>query len=269
MKYSVLTSFSERGYRMYGKRFLETFDKFWPEEVELYVYHEGDPGVPLKNHVKHSFNLLNIKECADFIDEFGSVDLFCGKKVDEPLRWQAKDINKRYNYKFDAVKFCRKVFAIRDAVYEIAEGKMFWVDADVLTFNHVSLELLDDVLPDNFDISYLNRPRGHSECGFVGYNLQRKRSRTVVECMYDKYVSNQVFDLSEWHDSFVFDHCVRKNVGNVRAYHIPSTQKGHVFVNSPLGEYMDHLKGDRKITGKSYACDLKVPRKNTYWENVS
>ena len=33
--------------------------------------------------------------------------------------------------------------------------------------------------------------------------------------------------------------------------------KKHPFVNSPLGEFLDHLKGDRKELGHSRASDFK------------
>ena len=38
----------------------------------------------------------------------------------------------------------------------------------------------------------------------------------------------------------------------------------HVFINSPLGTVMDHLKGPRKETGKSNSSDLYGNRKSSY-----
>ena len=43
----------------------------------------------------------------------------------------------------------------------------------------------------------------------------------------------------------------------------------HVFVNSQLGQYMDHMKGDRKAKGSSTKKDLKGNITNVdYWKNV-
>ena len=39
----------------------------------------------------------------------------------------------------------------------------------------------------------------------------------------------------------------------------------HPFVNSELGDYMDHLKGDRKDIQSSVA-DMKVKRKDDHWK---
>jgi len=35
-----------------------------------------------------------------------------------------------------------------------------------------------------------------------------------------------------------------------------------------LGAYFDHLKGDRKTSGKSYRVDLAVHRKELYWAGI-
>ena len=42
MSVAVVTSFSPSGYDLYGKRMLDTFEKFWPHDVKLYVYYEGN-----------------------------------------------------------------------------------------------------------------------------------------------------------------------------------------------------------------------------------
>ena len=44
-----------------------------------------------------------------------------------------------------------------------------------------------------------------------------------------------------------------------------STGEGHPLINSQWGAYLDHLKGDRKTTGKSLQRDLKVQRTESYW----
>jgi hypothetical protein len=43
----------------------------------------------------------------------------------------------------------------------------------------------------------------------------------------------------------------------------------HVFVNSELGKYIDHMKGDRKLKGSSSKKDLKTDITNVdYWKKV-
>ena len=40
---------------------------------------------------------------------------------------------------------------------------------------------------------------------------------------------------------------------------------GHPFINSVLGDYMDHLKGNRKEVGYSRTKELSVKRNGEYW----
>ena len=42
----------------------------------------------------------------------------------------------------------------------------------------------------------------------------------------------------------------------------------HVFINSVLGAYIDHMKGKRKVKGKSSKSDLRGDRNESYWQNV-
>jgi hypothetical protein len=42
---------------------------------------------------------------------------------------------------------------------------------------------------------------------------------------------------------------------------------GHPLINTVLGTWIDHMKGDRKNTGKSLAKDLMVHRKESYWNS--
>ena len=42
----------------------------------------------------------------------------------------------------------------------------------------------------------------------------------------------------------------------------------HIFVNSDLGQYIDHMKGKRKIKGRSSKSDLRANRKEHYWQNL-
>ena len=41
---------------------------------------------------------------------------------------------------------------------------------------------------------------------------------------------------------------------------------GHPLINGVLGTWLDHLKGDRKQTGKSNQRDLMVKRGEKYWK---
>ena len=89
------------------------------------------------------------------------------------------------------------------------------------------------------------------------------------------YFTAKIFELLEWHDSYVFWHLTKeyRQKKNVKVHSIGYSQgvKGHhVFVNSELGQYIDHFKGNRKDARSSKAEDIrKTPEmKNIdYWKD--
>ena len=89
------------------------------------------------------------------------------------------------------------------------------------------------------------------------------------------YTKDKLFKLAEYHDSYLFQHLVEHfefvfpdfKHTSISGSH-PNRPGVHVFINSPLGQYMDHLKGARKIKGKSKKEDLYVNRQEDYWKKV-
>jgi len=267
MKYSVVTSFSNAGFEKYGRKFIQTFNQYWPEEVDLHIYHEGLIDKLYKGH--YAYNILSVPECSLFIRRFHNDPLVNGRVVDQPYRWKKKCVNDGYNFRYDAYKFSKKVFAIYDVMKRVKDGKLFWVDADIVTFAQVTTKLLDGLLRSDHDTCYLGRSNsGHSECGFVGYNLDRAMARVFVGYFAGLYANDGVFGMDEWHDSYVYDKVREYFKSSLNDYCIPSTERGHVFINSILGTVMDHLKGDRKDIGKSSLTELKTEHQHSYWSQT-
>ena len=84
-----------------------------------------------------------------------------------------------------------------------------------------------------------------------------------------------IFTLDEWHDSFVFGHVLdkyKKKNSNVLDYTdellllgAKTGGGGHPLINTKLGKWIDHMKGDRKNLGKSKTSDIVVDRAEIYW----
>lgn len=263
-KISVVTSFSKQGYELYGRKFLETFQQYWPNEVELFIYHEG---MKLESPTGAFINLISeVPHFTAFIEQFGDIPEFQGKKPLPNHNWKQKDIEAGYSFRWDAVKFCRKIFAIEDAASRIKTGKLFWVDADVVTFDHIPLKWLKKLIPNDYAICYLGRvDTYHSECGFVGYNLDDPNTLLFINAFAELYLSGTFQTLREFHDSYVFD-CLRKKM-QINAYNLTPNgiDRGHVWLYSELAKYMDHLKGDNKYLGKSPIHLGLTKREERYW----
>ena len=148
---------------------------------------------------------------------------------------------------YNIVAFFKQILIPGMAAVGLQEGDILvWLDGDVVTTKKVPLDFVPNLLGDDRDVCFLNREPQHSEIGFWAIRINR-RTRKFLNDMAEFYRSGNVFGLSEWHSAFVWDRAREMNdLKEVRLCR--PNRRGHVFPKSPLGEYMDHLKGPRKGT---------------------
>lgn len=233
MRHSVCTSFSPEGYRIYGKRFIETFIQYWPADVGLMVVYEHELPEVGRDDPRITFrDLFDDERWMEFRQRFKH-----DPKVD------SKDPT------FGAMKWARKVFALAGEQYE--SDWLIWLDGDVETTRYVDDDFFAAVLPDDKFLSFLDRRHyRYSECGFVGYNVTYDDVRTLLANMLEWYQSGRFTELAEYGDSYVFDVCRRMIFGptNVRDFmRLGEGCKGtHVWPQSVLRHWFVHSKGPRR-----------------------
>jgi len=276
MKYAVITTFHQPGLTQYAQTMIDTFEKYWPDTVDLYCYAEDCKPIATKSNV----HILDLHQ--------QSPDLVQFKKKYQDVPWangmEMKETGlpfKDNNFKWDAVRFSNKVFTVIDAIKNIDADWIIWLDADSKTHSSVSLEFLQRVCPSSYFVSYLGRrPKYHSECGWVAYNNRHKDTQQFATEWRNLYMSGELFNLKEYHDSYVFD-VLRKQYQEkgTQFYNLspdlPGKGPGHPFIASELGTVMDHMKGARrKELGNSLPDD--VVNKNQglnqdvkYWKRVT
>src|ERR1700754_3187780 len=161
-KVTVVSGFSPAGYKEYGKKFLESFDKYWPQEVDLQVYtEEFMTGVPRKG----LRSLWNCEGADVFISRWKGHRPYNGFPPNP--RFKPKEIARGYSFRYDAVKFCKQCFIPEKASKELPDGDiMVWLDADVITFRAPPKDLVESLFPIGADLIYLGRRESHSEIGF-------------------------------------------------------------------------------------------------------
>lgn len=273
-KFAVVTTFNDDGYIKYGKRMIETFDKFWPEEVDLYVYYEGTkPDIIVSERIKF---LDLLKSCPDLVK-------FKERWKDDPIAngqpigisggltrpsTVSKGENQKGSFLWDAVRFSHKVYCVSHSTTTIDADVVIWLDADTKTFSEIPAEFISNFIPEIVYTCYLGRKNQYSECGFVSYNIRHIEHKNFIRYWVNLYNTGKLFSLSEWHDSYVFDY-VRKTFEKERSIKNHNltfgNHHGHTFINCDLGKYIDHMKGKRKKIGKSSKSDLYVKRSENYW----
>ena len=276
---TTLTTFHKPGLDLYGQRFIDSFAKNVDKKIKLLVYAENCTPVNPDNNQITIIDATELTKLNQFKSRWGNVPTANGK-----CPWPEKrprDYHKEF--KWDAVRFANKVYAVFDAVTRTDNQWTVWIDADTFVHSPISYEQFENLLPNDKWITFVGRGKGSQtwpECGFYGLNTHNetcKRFLSEFERMYED-ADNGIFKLEEWHDSFVFGKILNqltpidKNFYDYSTGIYNKTAKtgggGHPLINSVLGNYFDHMKGARKTKGKSQKKDLISTRAESYWNEV-
>lgn len=258
----------------YGQTMIDAFDQHWPSSVGLTVYTEQcQPRVPSSR-----VQIMDLLSASPDLVEFKR------RHANDPAAngLVAKDTGVPFKdnaFKWDAVRFSHKVFAVIHACQHIDADWVIWLDADTKTFAPVPAAFLDEICDNQAMACYLGRrEKYHSECGWVAYNRRHPALIQFINQWRDLYMSGALFDLREYHDSFVFD-VLRKNFQQQGTRFsnlspdLPGKGPGHPFIASRLGLYMDHMKGSkRKALGHSLPDDYQrnqgLNANVDYWRDI-
>jgi hypothetical protein len=243
--FTIVTTFNNSGWRQYGSRFAFSLDKYLPEEINVFLYYEN-----MENPVGYSerMRFLNFNDC-------------CGQKQKKfenlaaPHEAKKKSVGQNSSdYTFQASRFAHKYYACEHALTITKTRYLIWIDADVVTLRSIPKQWFYSLVEEKKYWSRIGRGAKYPECGFMIWDLthpQHKSYWSIMESMYD---DGKCFDLPEWHDSFIWwtaEKIIKKKISKEISFNLGDDLKGHAFVRGVIGEYFDHLKGERKNIGFS------------------
>ena len=170
LKISVVTTFHEEGLKIYGQRMIDSFCKTWPVEVKLYVYPEKcNPAI-----IDHSrvtlIDLDSVDDLTKFKNKWKGVPKANGDVSKDPVRSKRRDSGK--GFKWDAVRFSHKVYAIFDCARQTDSDILIWMDADTYCHSPITMADLYRMIPADKDLCFLGRKGKFSECGLYSMNLK-------------------------------------------------------------------------------------------------
>lgn len=274
---TVVTTFHKPGLDKYGQRFLDSFAQKVDSQIKLLVYAENCKPIVQSNNIVVLDAVESLPKLNKFKQRWKDVPKANGIPPADIKARRPRDWHKEF--KWHAIRFANKVYAVFNAC-ERSTDWVVWMDADTFVHNEWSYKQFKKLLPDDKWLTYVGRGKGSQtwpECGFYGMNLKHPMCVQFLkefERFYED-ADNGIFELEEWHDSFVFGHILnqlRKIDNNVLDYSADMYLKeaktgggGHPLINTVLGTWIDHMKGDRKNTGKSLAKDIMVKRTESYW----
>jgi hypothetical protein len=275
---TVVTTFHKQGLDKYGQRFLDSFAENVDPNINLLVYAENCfPAITNRSQIIEIQATRELPKLNKFKQRWKDVPKANGIPPADIKARRPRDWHKEF--KWNAIRFANKVYAVFDA-FEKSTDWCVWMDADTFVHNKWSYKQFKKLLPDDKWITYVGRGKGSQtwpECGFYGLNKNHPMCIQFIkefERFYEE-AENGIFELEEWHDSFVFGHILNqltKIDNNVLDYSADMYLKeaktgggGHPLINTELGRWIDHMKGDRKNTGKSLPKDIMVKRTESYW----
>ena len=261
---SVFTTWHPIGYKKYGKEFINNYLYNWPEQVHLTIYAE--------DHEPDSFNADNIT-VLDQRTTLPELKAWQERHKDNPHAngWNKDETRK--SFLWDASRFANKTFAVWHFAKHTNADVMIWCDGDVRTHTPIPAEFLHSIAPDENQLAtYLGR-QIWPECGWMMFNKHHPQFKDFMEYWENIYTSDDIFNYTEYHDSFIFGEIINEfKKRGVKFRNLGSdNQSGHIFINSELGAYMDHLKGFRKEVGKSLLGDITKKFKHhdlKWWQGM-
>lgn len=268
--FSVVTTFNQSGYDRYGRRMIETFLRNWPDRIHLYVYAE-DCDITEQDPRLHVIDFhAAVPALVRFKKRWGNDPKARGLVATGPADRKGKQPG--IGFRWDAIRFSHKVYAVCDHARQRRADVMFWMDADMVCHSPILDDFIGSQIPAPYGIAFLGRAKKFTECGLYALNLQDPATLDFVEQFQAAYNDGSIFDMAEWNDCWVFDR-IRERVQQQH----PEWQQlnwtagfskqgeGHPLINTEWGAYLDHLKGERKKAGRSEAKDLVLPRSEHYW----
>lgn len=270
--YTFVTSFSEEGYHSYAKHMLESIKEKWnPEHFKLIAYYHDfvleDLSPPTCDTISYR-NLNDVTEMVEYRERMKLHDGTEGGKMP-------------YNWRLDAIKWCHKVYAMTDLAFEMMDvtdkyitagveppenNWMIWIDADTVATKRLDVEQLKSWLPDAADLVHLGRTDAdYSETSFMGFNLGVHNTCSLLADLRGAYTIGEVIAYREWHDGFIFERLLNiYKAHGMEVHNLSPNVKGlAAFAQSPLSEYFDHFKGQRKkeLSKTKVAPDVTGPRR--------
>jgi hypothetical protein len=216
MNVKVVTTYNNELYDKYANLFVSTYN--WP--FELIIYNED------KDFFK------KVPECEEFTN-----------------RHKNKVIKNKYgiNFRYDAVRFCYKVFAFTHAILNENADGLICMDADAVFYKNIDEKFVrENIHKEDCMMTYFGRDF-YSECGFLYFNINHPNVKDYAREMIRMYMSDDIYKEEQQQDCWIWDLVRRKFEKDygVKNYNLsPNGTFGeHVQAKSILSKYYDHLKG--------------------------
>ena len=190
---TCVTTFHEPGLKQYGQRFIDSFSKQVDPKIKLIVYAEkchpisNDPRIEIRDADNTLPDLQTFKRTWKDVPKANG-------KCPWPAR-RPRDNHKEF--KWDAVRFANKVYAVFETAKDPNIDILVWMDADTFVHSPITYTEFRNLVPQSQWLHYLGRNKKWPECGFYGLTLRTEGANAFLQefqRVYDEAENNGIFN---------------------------------------------------------------------------
>lgn len=229
---TVITTFSEDGYKLYGHKMILSWIQYWPKDYKLIVYTENYHIDEKDQRVSE----INLPEACPRLNVF--------KENSRRLITQKKSrINK-------TIKWCHKVYAIENAL-SVNDDYLIFLDGDTYTKKIVNPDLSRQLVNEYlFSVHFENLKAGlHFETGLMCFNLRHGKIHWLKNILTSVYDTLEIYNMDKTWDGFWFSYLYKKY--NLPVLDLAKNCRG-VFCNPLVHGILVHDVGTKKYRDAGY-----------------
>lgn len=186
MKITVVTTFAKDHIAVYGRRFIDTFQKHCAFDLKIFAedFTQQDLNYPVLDYYKHIPEQIEFKQF--ILENIESSNTKSANRLRKALRWSYKS------------------FVIWYALKNINSDYIVWMDADVETLRPVDETVISKIAKKKLIVANpeLIKNDMHIESGFVIFNTKHSLISRVIEHYHQGYHDQQVLNLPKPWDGF-------------------------------------------------------------------
>ena len=245
---TVVTTFSVDGYELYGKRMIETWLKYWPENYNLHVYTEGYSLDEKHNRLKE----IDINQACPALQIFKDNSK---KLITDPTN--IKIINRVSK----TIKWCHKVYAMEHALKNCKTPYLIFLDGDTYTKKTVIPNLAEQLTTTHlFSVHFENLKHGlHFETGLISFNMLHQQMPLLTSEMLKDYNDLNIYKHEKTWDGYWFSYLYSRFKLDV--FDLSQGRRSDVFTNPLVNGTLVHEAGNDKYKNSGYNYDRYRGRK--------
>jgi hypothetical protein len=238
----LVTTFSEAAYYTYGKRWIESVNKFWPYDTKVVIYVDFEINSLPSNFVVKSFK-------KNFLD----YQIQLKKRLDEKYK-NTTEKNKIISQK--TLQFSFKSYVIQNELHLKEDKIIVWLDSDVETISNINERVILKELDDKFLACQTEKQKykyPHIESGILIFNTTKCETSHFQKEFFEYYTTDKIFKLKKPYDGYVIGRILIESHLDFKDFNSniitigKKSNQDETFLHPFLKKHFIHWIGDNKF----------------------